>query len=201
LKRLSAFESFVFKSIVMLNLYSFLKLILTAGIITLFSFFSCNKPHPRFNKAEAILSATKADTTVMGRLSFTEVGNNQVSLDLEVTVPQKAGSSVAIHLHEHGMCGNAGGDAHGHWNPTGKAHGKWGSEQFHAGDIGNISLDAQGRGRLTLVTHLWSIGGADSTNILNRGVIVHSGVDNYASQPAGSSGPRIGCGVIVKKID
>jgi Cu-Zn family superoxide dismutase len=185
----------------MYNFFFLLKLILTSGIITGFCFFSCSKQQPHFKKAEAVLSATKADTTVMGRMLFTEVGNNQVSMDLEVFVPQKAGSSVAIHLHEHGMCGNAGADAHGHWNPTGKAHGKWGSDQYHAGDIGNISLNAEGRGKLTIVTNLWSIGGADSTNILNRGVIVHSGIDNYVAQPAGSSGPRIGCGVIMKKGD
>jgi Cu-Zn family superoxide dismutase len=114
-------------------------------------------------------------------------------------VPARANRSVAVHLHEHGDCGNAGGNTHGHWNPTGKAHGKWGEGQFHAGDIGNISLDASGRGKLTLVTDLWSIGGSEQTNIIGRGVIVHGGVDNYTTQPAGNSGPRIGCGIVVVK--
>jgi Cu-Zn family superoxide dismutase len=132
-------------------------------------------------------------------LKFHELKEKGVKMELELLVPSKAGQSVAVHLHEHGMCGNAGGDAHGHWNPTGKAHGKWGEGQFHAGDIGNISLDANGRGKLTLVTDLWSIGGSEMTNIVGRGVIVHSGVDDYTTQPSGNSGPRIGCGAVVVK--
>ena len=89
-----------------------------------------------------------------------------------------------------------GNEAHGHWNPTNKKHGKWGSDNFHSGDIGNIQLDANGKGSKELETDLWSIGGDSTTNILDKSVIVHGGVDDYTSQPAGNAGTRIGCGVI-----
>jgi Cu-Zn family superoxide dismutase len=166
------------------------------GAITLFSFFSCKKE--KFSYAEAVISGTQ-ETSVTGTIKFYEQKDKKVKMDLEVLVPARAGQSVAVHLHEHGDCGNAGGNTHGHWNPTGKAHGKWGEGQFHSGDIGNITLDANGRGKLTLVTDLWSIGGSEQTNIVNRGVIVHGGVDDYTTQPSGNSGPRIGCGVVVMK--
>lgn len=148
-------------------------------------------------KAKAIIEATNDSIQVSGLLTFTQQGNGKVKMQLEIKVPSKANKSVAVHIHEHGMCGNMGGDAHGHWNPTGTHHGKWGTASFHAGDIGNIQLDANGKGTFTLETDLWSIGGDSTKNILHRGIIVHGGVDDYASQPAGNSGPRIGCEEIV----
>ena len=106
------------------------------------------------------------------------------------------GEEVAVHLHEHGDCGDKGQMAHGHWNPTNAQHGKWESGSFHLGDIGNVRLDSKGRGTLTINTKLWTLGGAPSTNILGKAVIVHGGVDDYTTQPTGNAGSRIGCGVI-----
>lgn len=168
-------------------------------LLSTLSIFSCKKEKVDKPLAVAILTPTKADTAVTGSLQFFKEEDGRITLKLDITVPQKRNSSVAVHLHEHGMCGNAGADAHGHWNPAGKSHGQWGSESFHAGDIGNITLDASGRGTLRLTTSLWTIGGEAPTNIIGKGVIVHSGVDDYTSQPAGASGPRIGCGVIEAK--
>jgi Cu-Zn family superoxide dismutase len=147
-------------------------------------------------KAEAALSGTYADTTVSGTVSFDTTRSGKVKMKLEITVPAKAGKSVAVHLHEHGDCGDNGKMAHGHWNPTNAQHGKWGSGSFHAGDIGNVKLDAKGKGTLTLETDLWTLGGAYQKNILGKAVIVHGGVDDYKTQPTGDAGSRIGCGVI-----
>lgn len=177
-------------------------LIAAAFIIFSMSFVSCSS-NKRMAKtttttgqhAEAIISGTYSDTTVDGRATFDEV-NGQVKMVLNITVPSKANQSVAVHLHEHGACGNMGNEAHGHWNPTHQKHGKWGSESFHSGDIGNVQLDASGKGSIQLETNLWSIGGDSTTNILGRSVIVHGGVDDYVSQPSGNAGTRVGCGVI-----
>lgn len=145
--------------------------------------------------AQASISGTYSDTTVEGTATFDQT-DGKVKMVLNLNIPAKANKSVAVHLHEHGDCGDMGKGAHGHWNPTNKQHGKWGSESFHSGDIGNVELDAQGKGSLTLETALWSIGGDSTTNILDRAVIVHGGVDDYVSQPSGNAGDRIGCGVI-----
>jgi Cu-Zn family superoxide dismutase len=85
---------------------------------------------------------------------------------------------------------------HGHWNPTKENHGKWGEGNYHSGDIGNIQLDGSGKGEITMKTNRWTIGGDSLTNVLNHGIIVHSGIDDYKSQPSGNAGSRIGCGVI-----
>jgi len=149
--------------------------------------------------AHADISATKSDTTGSGTADFVKKDDGTVELTLKVNFPIMANKSVAVHLHEHGDCSDEGKGAHGHWNPTNEKHGKWGSGEFHSGDIGNVQLDGDGNGELTMSTDRWTIGGSDQTNILNRAVIVHSGVDDYTTQPTGNAGSRIGCGVIMAK--
>ena len=148
------------------------------------------------DKAHADLSATKSDTSGSGRVEFMKKDDGNVEMSLNLNFPKMANKTVAVHFHEHGDCGDAGKGAHGHWNPTNEAHGKWGSAAYHSGDIGNIKLNAEGVGSITVSSNRWTIGGDDTTNVLGRAVIVHSGVDDYKTQPTGNSGSRIGCGVI-----
>lgn len=145
--------------------------------------------------AEAALSGTYPDTSLTGLVKF-DAANGKVKMELEITVPKKANKSVAVHLHEHGDCGDTAQLAHGHWNPTNAQHGKWNEGSFHLGDIGNVKLDNKGMGKLTVETDLWTLGGPASTNILGKAVIVHGGVDDFKTQPTGNAGTRIGCGVI-----
>jgi len=153
------------------------------------------EPVAMVQHAEAMLTGTYADTSVTGTAKF-DAANGQVKMELEIMIPAKAGKSVAVHIHEHGDCGDGGKMSHGHWNPTNKQHGKWGSAEFHSGDIGNVELDSKGKGTLSLETDLWTLGGTADKNILNKAIIVHGGVDDYTSQPSGNAGTRIGCGVI-----
>jgi Cu-Zn family superoxide dismutase len=148
--------------------------------------------------AEASVTGTKSDTTVTGTARFTQA-DGKVKFDLSLTIPSMANDTVAVHIHEHGDCGDAGKNTHGHWNPTGKQHGKWGTGDFHSGDIGNVILDASGKGTASLETDLWSIGGDITKDILGKAIIVHSGVDDFTTQPTGNAGSRIGCGLIEKK--
>ncbi|MFT3948136.1 MAG: superoxide dismutase family protein [Agriterribacter sp.] len=151
---------------------------------------------PLVKKAEVTIGSTYADTVVNGKATFETLDNGKVKMKLEIEVPAKAGKSVAVHIHEHADCGDNGKNTHGHWNPTNAQHGKWGSASFHSGDIGNVKLDAKGKGTLTLETDLWTLGGAPDKNIVGRAIIVHGGVDDYTTQPTGNAGSRIGCGII-----
>ena len=147
--------------------------------------------------AHCKISNTKSDTTGSALATFTKNADGSIQMALDLDFPKMGGKSVAVHLHEHGDCGDEGKGAHGHWNPTGENHGKWGSAAYHSGDIGNISLDASGKGSIQVSTDRWALGGSGKTNILGRAIIVHSGVDDYTTQPSGNSGSRIGCGVIM----
>ncbi|RZK50793.1 MAG: superoxide dismutase family protein [Pedobacter sp.] len=158
------------------------------------SWSACNQNKDEV-KAHASLNTT-ADNQLIGTMEFFEQANGQVKMVMELNMHTRADSSVAVHFHEHGDCGNMGEDAHGHWNPTGENHGKWGVEPYHSGDIGNIALDATGHASYSIVTDRWSLKEGDPNYIGNLGVIVHGGVDDYTTQPTGNSGPRIGCGII-----
>ena len=153
-------------------------------------------PAVMVNHAEAVLSASYSDTLVEGTIKFDTVSGAKVKMMLDIKIPSKAGKTLGVHIHEHGDCGDNGNMAHAHWNPSNTEHGKWGTASFHAGDIGNVKLNSQGKGTLTLTTNLWTLGGSRDKNILGKSIIVHGAMDDYKTQPGGNSGTRIGCGVI-----
>lgn len=145
--------------------------------------------------AKATLNST-ATSEVIGSAKFYSLENGKIKMDLEINMPEKADSTIAVHFHEHGDCGNMGENTHGHWNPTNEPHGKWDSANHHSGDIGNISLDGKGHAEISVTTDRWSAISGDVKNIIGRGIIVHGGTDDYITQPTGNSGSRVGCGVI-----
>ncbi len=154
---------------------------------------------PMVTAAVAMISGTFPDTVVTGTATFETVTDGKIKMILAITVAAKANKTVGIHLHEHGDRGDNGKASHGHWNPANAPHGKWGSAAFHAGDIGNVKLDAKGKGSLTITTDLWTLGGASTKNIIGKALIVHGGADDYTTQPTGNAGERIGCGMIQTK--
>jgi Cu-Zn family superoxide dismutase len=68
------------------------------------------------------------------------------------------------------------------------------SENRHAGDLGNVQADDQGKAHYEITVTNISIMGAKNP-ILGRGLIIHAKVDD-GSQPVGNAGARIACGVI-----
>ncbi len=138
---------------------------------------------------------TADSTKEIGTAKFYQLPDGNIKMDLEINYAARADSNVAVHFHEHGECGDMGKAAMGHWNPTKENHGKWGSAAYHSGDIGNIMLDAKGHGTISVTTNRWSIKAGEVNSIVGRGIIVHGGTDDY-TQPAGNSGPRVGCGEI-----
>ncbi len=164
-------------------------------VICLVGMLSCGDKNVEIQVARAVLHSTSTNGEI-GEAKFYDLGNEKMRMDLEINIPERADSTVAVHFHEHGDCGNMGENAHGHWNPTGEDHGKWEADTYHSGDIGNLKLDSKGNANISISTLRWSIGQGDDKNIIGRGVIVHGGTDDYTTQPTGNSGPRIGCGVI-----
>ena len=104
----------------------------------------------------------------------------------------------AIHIHEVGDCSAADGTSAGpHFNPTGAPHGAPDSPpgQHHAGDLGNITFDENGRAGFDRVLGTGLTFRGD-TGIVGRAVIVHAKPDDFETQPTGAAGARIACGVI-----
>lgn len=144
--------------------------------------------------ASATLSGASG-STVSGHATFTKVDDQTVRMTLEVE-NLKPGDH-ALHLHQNGDCSAPDAtSAGGHWNPTEMPHGKRGEGEFHKGDIINLIADANGKVSWSEEIKGWTIGGADSTNILNRAIIIHEKQDDFVSQPSGAAGARVACGVI-----
>lgn len=136
----------------------------------------------------------KSGSNATGEAIFEQKGQEvTLKLNLEKVSP----GTHAVHIHEKGDCSSPDGKSAGdHWNPTGEPHGKWGVDGYHLGDIGNVQVRPDGKGSLTLTTDKWNIGKGGPNDIVGHAIIVHGGVDDFKSQPAGNAGPRIGCGVI-----
>lgn len=105
------------------------------------------------------------------------------------------GAKQGFHVHEVGECVGDFKSAKGHFNPDGKKHGSPG-DHSHAGDLGNIATDSDGTAEFTFETDKLSLN--DSTNtIIGKSLIIHSGEDDFKSQPSGDSGSRYACGIIM----
>jgi Cu-Zn family superoxide dismutase len=169
--------------------------LLTASVVLTTLIMACTTGASDKEIAKASLNST-ATNEVIGTVKFFNVADGKIKMDLTLDFPERADSTVAVHFHEHGDCGNMGENTHGHWNSTNEDHGKWDSAAYHSGDIGNIKLDSKGHGTVSVTTDRWNITANDMKNIIGRGIIVHGGTDDYVTQPTGNSGPRIGCGVI-----
>ena len=144
-------------------------------------------------QAVAILHST-AGNQCHGRVVFTQMGDAvKVVADVEGLKP---GQKHAFHIHQFGDCSAPDGmSAGGHYNPDSHPHGlPDGDAKRHAGDLGNLQADANGKAHYEITAHNISVAGTKNP-IVGRGVIVHAKTDD-GGQPVGNAGGRIACGVI-----
>lgn len=138
-----------------------------------------------------------AGNGVSGWVQFEQLGS-QVRVSAEIR-GLRPNAEHGFHVHEKGDCSAADGmSAGGHFNPGGKAHAHHGQAERHAGDMPNLQADASGVARVNWNTALLSVP-AGQASVVGRSVIVHRDPDDYRSQPAGNSGPRLACGVIAAR--
>ncbi len=105
----------------------------------------------------------------------------------------------AIHLHAVGKCEAPGfTTAGGHFNPEMKQHGSQNPMGSHMGDLPNITVAADGRGRVDFSRPGLRLkdGPAPLLDADGAVVVVHAGPDDYKTDPSGSAGARIACGVL-----
>ena len=119
-------------------------------------------------------------------------------LHIQIRVIGLAPGLHGIHFHSVGRCeGPAFATAGGHVNPGGMAHGLVNPAGAHAGDLPNIAVGPSGEGTMVeTVRRAWLSGQGGLMDGDGTAVIVHAGTDDEMTDPAGNSGPRIGCGVL-----
>lgn len=136
----------------------------------------------------------------------------QTASGVAVTVNVTSGTALApgdhgIHFHAVGKCdGPAFTSAGGHFNPLNKQHGLDNPNGPHAGDLPNFvvgpSTASQGGYTFTATTNMitltsgpTSIFDADGTAL-----VIHAGMDDEKSDPAGNSGARVACAVLTQAV-
>ena len=163
-----------------------------------------------FLGALSVSAAAQADTGVLMNL----VDENGVGKEIgQVTISETAYGLVfspavtglppglhGFHVHENASCEPKEKDgkkmpalaAGGHYDPAGsKRHSTpWGDG--HQGDLPALFADANGNTSPVLAPRL------KIADLKGRALMIHTGGDNYADQPAplGGGGVRLACGVI-----
>ena len=134
---------------------------------------------------------------VTGRVEFTSLGD---AVEIRYNIDGLRPGNHGFHVHQTGDCGpdstgTPAGAAGGHLNPLSSAHGGPDSSatRRHAGDLANIAAEG-GRAVGTQVDSVLTFDGP--TSILGKAILVHRGADDYATDPGGDAGARVGCGVI-----
>lgn len=135
----------------------------------------------------------RSGSSLSGRATFSETPQG---VRIEIVLADVEPGPHAVHVHENGDCSAPdASSAGGHFNPDGHEHGAPTGVAVHAGDLGNVWVGDDGRGRHVLLTpHLTVAPGPHS--VVGRAIIVHAVADDMVSQPSGAAGARIGCGVI-----
>ena len=102
-------------------------------------------------------------------------------------LPDNETGFFALHIHEGKCCtGEDFSDTGSHYDPAGTPHPR------HAGDLPPL-LSCHGKAHMSVWTDRFCV-----EDIIGRTVVIHSGPDDFTSQPAGNAGSKIACGQIVR---
>jgi Cu-Zn family superoxide dismutase len=145
-------------------------------------------------EAEAEFEAAKG-YKLKGEAEFKELADG-VLVKVEVTngPPGRRG----IHVHEKPDCSDIPGKSMGeHFNPGSKSHALPATAERHLGDLGNIEIDKEGKGKLELTVPNANLKENDPMSFLRRALVIHE-TEDKGTQPSGESGKPIACAVIKK---
>jgi superoxide dismutase, Cu-Zn family len=123
-------------------------------------------------------------------------------LKLDINVYKLPRGQHGMHLHEVGKCDPPDfASAAAHWNPLNKQHGRQNPEGPHEGDLGNIDVGADGSAHVTRMIVFPAAGQPRDANLSATGLslVIHKNADDETTDPSGSSGDRIACGVVISE--
>lgn len=170
-------------------------LLAAAGLLGACSGMNMGNAKPGATASLTPTAAMSPNPTV-GNVSFTALDHGvRVAGEVRGLPP---GTEHGFHIHEKGDCGDNGNASGGHFNPAGGTHGKYGAPGSHGGELPSLVADASGVARFSVDDHAISLTPGADNNVIGRALVVHRDRDDFTTQPAGNSGPRIACAVITK---
>ena len=169
------------------------RILLLAAILLCSSAVSFAQKAP--TKGHAYITDAQGQKVAMAALSAVKGG-----VRIVMTVTNLPSGVHGMHIHNVGKCESPNFASAGpHFNPAMKMHGKDNPMGPHAGDLPNITVDAKGRGKATFVAANVTLGSGPNSLFHEGGtsLVIHAMPDDYKTDPAGNSGARIACGVIL----
>jgi len=148
---------------------------------------ACGDDEPATTTAAATFMGTNSQT-VTGTATFTQAGAASVSLTVTLTAAPVG--VHGIHIHQMPACGNEGMDAGPHWDDddTTAPNHHLPPTAGHLGDLGNITVAADGTGTLTFSNPLWTLGDGATTDVVPHAMILHQLMDDGMMPSAGAAG-------------
>jgi superoxide dismutase, Cu-Zn family len=134
----------------------------------------------------------------VGTIILSEKGSG---VSLKVHVHDLTPGDHGIHFHQNPKCDGPDFKSAGpHFNPGAKKHGLESPDGHHAGDMQNLTVDANGKADVTLEDKDVTLGDGANSLFSNGGtaIVIHAKADDMKTDPSGNSGDRIACGVITK---
>lgn len=140
----------------------------------------------------------------IGIATFVEQQGQYVSINVRIQSTTVSRGLHGLHVHRLGDVRQGCASVCDHFNPHGQLHGNRDDplRKKHAGDLGNININASGRGSVTFITQELRVNPASHLSVIGRSLVLHALPDDLGrvntkeSQTTGSSGARIACGVI-----
>jgi Cu-Zn family superoxide dismutase len=131
----------------------------------------------------------------VGSVQFTQ---SQAGVLLKLDVKGLPSGEHAFHIHAVGKCEPPFESAGGHFNPDNQKHGIM-AGRGHAGDMPNIYVPTSGQLTIEILNTAITLEKGKPNSVFDAdgsAVVIHGGVDDYKTDPAGNAGERIACGVI-----
>ena len=171
----------------------------TTTYFTLFAFALAGASCSMLGKSKPIAEARVANASgaSLGVLQFTAT---RAGVRIKGELKSLPAGTHGIHIHAVGSCEAPGfATAGAHFNPASTKHGLKNFAGPHAGDMENITAEANGEAHVDLTTTRITMDAAAGTGILDSdgaAIVVHATTDDQMTDPSGNSGARIACGVI-----
>ena len=141
-----------------------------------------------------------AKGTTVGTAVITE-GKSGSGVTIKVDFKGLPPGEHALHFHQNAKCEPPDFKSAGpHFNPDGKKHGLENPEGHHAGDMKNLTVDANGKAKVRTGDKDVNLGD-DSHSLFSNGgtaLVIHAKADDMKTDPAGNAGDRIACGLVTK---
>lgn len=144
------------------------------------------------NEAEAKFQSVP-NMKIEGDAELDEVADGvKIVIEVEHALPGEKG----IHVHQTDNCSDIANKSMGeHFAPTMHKHGLPNAAEHHLGDLGNITIDKDGKGKLEITAVGANLKPGDPLSFIGKSIVIHESNDK-GTGASGDAGKPIACAPI-----